>query len=298
MGALYWVVSGVLREPLRLGRLVVGSVFLGLAVGSRPHYVFAVIVPLVLWIEWLRRQRGDHPREVAGATLALFGPFLACVGLLGVYNFARFGSFTEFGSRYQLAGAYMLGYQFFEPSRVLPGLYRYLWEPAQLSPSFPFWHAVYFGSYGSVEAIAGLLPNIPFVNILWVAPWLISRRREPPGSYVAVLVEVFTLLGLSLVVFLSWVFPPTMRYELDFVGLLLLAAALVWFWLHREWAGRKPVSVLLACIGVGSIAYGCLFNLAISMTGYFDWFKLYNPASYRRIEKVFEPLEQALRGIL
>jgi 4-amino-4-deoxy-L-arabinose transferase-like glycosyltransferase len=75
----------------------------------------AGIVPLTLAAYFVWRQ-GEPERRRAALLVALFAPIAACVFLLGWYNHARFGSWTDFGFNYMLPGRH--------PGRGVP---RFCW---------------------------------------------------------------------------------------------------------------------------------------------------------------------------
>jgi hypothetical protein len=302
LGSLYWLLSGGLQSKGQPWRLLLGSLFLGLAVGSRPHLVFAAIFPLLLWLKSLKEQnRVTHPREALIDGLYLSGPFLACIGLLGLYNHLRFDSWTEFGSRFQLAAIYMPTHRFFGLSRILPGLYFYFLAPAQISLEFPFFHLAPSypwplpEGYYSPEAVAGVLANIPFINILFLSPLVLVSPKRLSGSkpYLGLTLTFFILLALALVFLVSAVFASaTMRYEVDFVSLLLLPSILLWFYFDERFGSRKFVRLITRTFSLVLIVYGCLFNGAISLTGYHGLLKGRHPETYESIEKAFLPLQQ------
>jgi hypothetical protein len=102
----------------RLGRLGLGSLFLGLAVGSRPSHVFAAPLLLAVGAAWLpvgalRRAR------VAIAGLA---PFAAVLLILARYNAARYSSPFQFGIPNQLSGNHPHGLLGQDPRGILPGV--------------------------------------------------------------------------------------------------------------------------------------------------------------------------------
>ena len=305
-GGLYWLLSGGLHGKAQPWRLLLGSLFLGLAVGSRPHFVFAVIFPLLLWLKFLKEQyRLPHLKEALIEGLYLFGPFLACIGLLGLYNHLRFESWTEFGSRYQLAAIYMPTHKFFGLSRILPGLYFYFLAPARISLEFPFLHLApsYPWSlpegYYAPEAVAGVLANIPFINILFLSPLVSQRSLRDSKPYLSLTLTFFILLALALVFLMSAVFASaTMRYEVDFASLLLLPSILLWFYFDERFGNRKFERFIIRTFSLVLIVYGCLFNGAISLTGYHDLLKARHPETYKSIEKAFLPLQQTAARFL
>ena len=108
MAGLWLMVTSVLGPELRRWRMIVGSLCLGLAIGGRPTLAVggAVAVAAALWE--LKRRSGTYRVRANRETLKLLtyalGPFVLCGLLLAWYNHVRFGGFTNFGERYELAG--------------------------------------------------------------------------------------------------------------------------------------------------------------------------------------------------
>lgn len=294
-GGLYWCVAGTLGPPTgRLWRLALGSLFLGLAVGSRPHLLLAGLVPAVLWTTFLRERGRPRVRETTQTLVCLFGPWLICVALLGLYNYARFESWTEFGQRYALGSLNLLKWKKLDPRRIPIDLYFYFLSPSRLDWNFPFFHLapripsmlVPHGYYGP-EPVAGLLTNIPFLNVLYLLPLLFNNSTGRMASLGLVLATfIVTALTLATVIIAH---SATMRYVAEFVSLLLLPAVLLWFALDERWNRLRRTRLLVRTLVIASILYGSLFNLAISITGAEDRMKKHNPATYRAIERVFYP---------
>jgi hypothetical protein len=291
---LYFLASGSLGERPSLPRLGLGSLCLGLAGGCRPHLLLVGGAGAVCWW-WLARGRDPTTRLRLAAVLG--GPLLVCVAALLVYNAARFHSPTEFGQTYQLAGVEVRKKQTFELGYVVPGLYYYLLAPARLTLDFPYFQLppppAYPGrvpaGYDGVEVTGGLLPNVPILLfLLGAVPFVLTRRLRLPtglGEIAAVLI----CLGGALILVLSFAFwGTTMRYEMDFTTLLLLAALLVW--LAAVAATRRPLRRVFAVGGVVLVAYGALVGVAISMTGYYDSLRTGSPGQYRALERFFSPL--------
>lgn len=299
-GGFYWALAGALKEGrARLWRLVLGSLFLGLAVGSRPHHILAATFLLLLWLKFSRERQDHRIGEALRESCCLFLPYLMCIGLLALYNFARFGSPAEFGYGYALtAGVSQREWNRFDPKRILPDLFFYFLAPSDMSLGFPFFRlaapqypwALPEDYYGP-EPVAGILTNMPFLGILSLAPLLYGGVHGI--RYVRLTVGFFVFLGLTLACIIG-ALSATMRYAVDFVSLFLLAAILVWFHLDTQWRGAKVKRSFLRCVSVGFMLYGCLFNLAISLTGYGpqDSLRYHNPKAYQRIEKFFIPLQR------
>ena len=139
MAGLYLTLTGVLRDRPSLVRVAAGSLALGLAVGARPHLILALPVWIWAWARlWRARESGR--RAVVRLAAAALAPLGICLALLGLYNVARFGSLTEFGSSYQLAGINAHTLDRFSLDRVVPGIFFYLLAPPHLDTVFPFAH--------------------------------------------------------------------------------------------------------------------------------------------------------------
>jgi hypothetical protein len=140
LGGAYLFISALHDIGHRWRRLAGASLFCGLAVGCRPTHVFGGVLVIVAasTLAWTRK---SSSRSRMLQLVSVLVPFGLCALALGLYNFARFDSWTEFGLSYQLAGL--------DPrkllsatklSNVIPALNNYLFAPSTLTSKFPFWH--------------------------------------------------------------------------------------------------------------------------------------------------------------
>ena len=231
-------------------RYAVAALLFGLAVGSRPHYVLAAFV---FWAALVLARRRDL-RGVAAFT----APLVLCGLALAWYNFARFGNPLELGINYMLGGARHLQHARFAPKHLLPGLYYFLVAPPQLLAEFPFVRLAPSGFpipyYYFLEPVAGIFATVPATLAAFVTP----RPARP-----LLFSSAAMLLFLS---FTGWV---TVRYSVDFVPALLVAALLA----CRRWPE----------IAAATLIFGMFVNTGISFTGYDDGFRERHPESYYRI---------------
>ncbi|HEX3729666.1 MAG TPA: hypothetical protein VHV47_07665, partial [Opitutaceae bacterium] len=123
-------------ERPSLGWLAAASLAFGLSLGARPDYVFGGL-GLALPCVWMARRRGGG-RAWLSALVGAFGPAAACGMALLAYNEARFGSPTEFGMHYQLAGAEFVQQRLLGPESFWANLRQYLFQPGIWSRYFPF----------------------------------------------------------------------------------------------------------------------------------------------------------------
>ena len=275
----------------RLGRLALGSLFLGLAVGSRPSHVFAA--PLLLALGAASVPAGAVRRtRVAIAGLAPFGAVLL---LLALYNAARYSSPFQFGIPYQLSGNHPHGLLWQDPRGILPGLYFNFLAPPALRLEFPFvflerrypWTLPpgYFGP----ELIAGVFLLAPFVLILLAARPLLRSLGSllAPAPLTVALLAAIGFLNPLVTSFL--IGAANQRYEADFVSFLVVPALVVWLVARERFAPGSRARLGLA-VGMGAAACWASFaSLALSLTGYEYGLERANPALFGRLEQVFEP---------
>ena len=105
VGGTYWAFTALQTGRFSSRRLFLAGVFWSSAVGSRVSLVFAVAI-LSLLVVW-RISCEDTGRILDRLCLpklrAFVTPLLIGAMLLGLYNYIRFGSWSEFGMGYQLA---------------------------------------------------------------------------------------------------------------------------------------------------------------------------------------------------
>lgn len=282
------------------------SFFLGMAIGARPVYLFgaaALLTPfLYLWRNYTGTVAFWRTTEFRRAAAALFLPIMA-VGLgLAAYNFARFGSITEFGQRYQMAGEDVTKLQLFSWSYPLYGLRLYLWEPATWSRYFPFVNVINpppapAGHFG-IEDPFGILPNIPYV-VLALACCFLPAGQLAAGDRFRLRVfcgalAILTVLTLLTVVSFGGV---TNRYMVDFVpGIILLASVgLLAVFARANWRGinRAIAFVVVGGVLIFSVAFNVLASLRHN-----DLFRAENPSQYRAIAHTLNYLSYTYDRVL
>ncbi|PTY02512.1 hypothetical protein DB347_24220 [Opitutaceae bacterium EW11] len=241
--------------------LAFASTAWGCAIGARPNYVYSLPV-LGLAGCWLA-VRGFRRSEKRTVGLLLW-PVLAAVvpaamvgGALALYNYARFGSVTEFGVTYQLASVDVRGIKLFGLEYLSRNLRAYFLGPCLFTRYFPF--------VSQSGDACGMLYWTPFALLGFFVPltWFSTSLRRRAGwcgaGSLIVLTASAQLLGLLLIAFQSE------RYELDFIPTLTLAAVLVLgalalprTRLRAAWAVFRTVFGTIAAV---TVFVGVMFSL-------------------------------------
>ena len=237
LGAIY----RALHSPRRaVAWLAAASLLFGLAVGARPNYLLGGFV-LFLPCAWLVRQAGGSLREARSPgerktrnqfLLATFGPAAICGLGLALYNYERFGSFTEFGMRYQLAGESFLNLQPLSLGHLVPNGFDYLFGAGAWHRYFPFFEPPAAKPYGMLSYV----PWTWFGVVAFLS--LAAAGGEEEGRWRVLLRTMAAGLAANFFL-LSCFFGTTDRYLSDFVpaGLLLGGIGVLAI---TAWAARRP----------------------------------------------------------
>lgn len=243
-------------------RLVIGTVLLTANIGSRPTFIFTVLLAFpIFWEEigaglffsWLRpsfwkarrahSSLGNDLSVLATGALATL-PFLA-------YNYWRFGSFFDFGNSYQLTVTDLTNYSE-PPDLMLPIAYYYLLQPPHFTRHFPFLGLVNtpLRAWQYTEPwMGGLVWLVPFTLLALAA--LCMRRTMVKRRMWPFVVSLF-LLGLGICLFDSYLAGLSLRYLADFgwvFALLgLMGACGLESWARRSPGSSREVAVRLGCV--------------------------------------------------
>lgn len=311
--------ASALSLPLpspRLSRLALAGLCWSLAVGCRASLAIAVIgLPalVALRIGWRARPRHWFNWR---ALAALGVPLMAGAFSLAAYNHARFGSWTEFGQRYQLAAVPIreIGSRLFSAENVEPSLTSYLYRPWMRVPGFPYIVAqrgletiapdVTIPPYYHTEEIVGITRTTPLFVLLFVPPIVFARRAlRAVTSTAADSAEALAqtsdagvnwlfvcLLSASALAFVPVLFliGSTMRYFADLTPTLFIAAAIGLWQLERALASRGRVArFALMTIATICTAYCIVVSFLLAILGYSGHFIAHNLPLFKALRATF-----------
>ena len=168
IGGCYWAYSAIRTTPTSRWKIALASLHWALAIGTRITILPAILflVFMVLFHVW-KENKLYHPGKLVLTLSAIVIPLLILAVSLGWYNYARFGSISEFGLRYQLAQLdYHKFTKIFSTDYLYGNFQNYFLKPFGTQPRFPFLRAI--ETVYSNERITGLLYTTPLFLIAFI----------------------------------------------------------------------------------------------------------------------------------
>lgn len=233
------VSSDVKTSDLQKGCVLwygLGAFFIACIMGCRPQmilYGIALFGILLLPRIWKCRQEWKvHTKKI----ITFLVPFAVVGALVFWYNLARFGSGFDFGATYSLTSNDMnnRGFNF---SRIIRGLYSFLFQPSVINATFPFLESCelesnYMGknivefSYGGIFMICPMLLSLLYPMLGGWKP-LVKEKNCILKKEAFFATGILCVVSLFVAAFDINAAGILQRYMCDMVFGLLLAAVLV-----------------------------------------------------------------------
>jgi hypothetical protein len=306
--ALVFVMIGLLlllkaqkEGQIRRGFLFASAFSFALAVGCRPTVIFAsFVLPVFLWhymqmqIPALcgRRSKKEIATWFASLCAPLLIPYIIVAIPLMWYNYARFGSITEFGLVFSLSVANNETLLLINPiglfMKSLTGIAEYLAAPLNFQLAFPFVTtktetinhlAVFFYA----DSLAGLI-NFPVFWALLCFPG-ISRfmRKENPLIWSAS--SIMIPIGLILIVACAFFSTLTNRYFVDFSWMYLFTAFFCQYFIYRRHADNSEAARIVLKIFYALNMASIVVAFFLSLSG--DRYGTILAPTYNYLQRIF-----------
>jgi len=299
---IYFTLSYFLL-PKKAGiiRSLLASLFFSLCLASRPNVaisglVFFVLLLMLLFIKQQNRSEIKIVYQYFASFFPLIGVTLV---LMGWYNFARFGSISEFGNHFQLAGMNVKDEELTGLKFIPVGIFGYLFTAPKFDFNFPFFRLIpqsvpaggefkyfpepnmgLFGTLFGVFSIALLYCAYRYRSHLAFSSKISLVKIASPllvASFTGLLLDVYLIAG------------TTYRYTLDFLPIYLLAVIpIVLKTIQIEALFANPLTNLLKILIWVSIVHIIVVNFFIGFEGYLNSFMINNPSSYQLFMNVFQ----------
>lgn len=264
-------VVGEVRGRPRKPALCLSSVCLSLAVLCRPTLALYCITALFFIGYGLARDRqilrqaaAEHgePARTAPATLAYLAaallPFALLGGLQMAYNYARFGSFFDFGIQYSLTINDFTRSEYHTDLAAI-GFYNFLLAAPILKPVFPY----VFSNFSTLDvngyyfvanrnAVGLFFRALPSLGWLGIPPAWRALNRSERRAALLLLLPVCLIAPLG-IIFSIWESGYGVRYCADFAWQFVLGGACVLFVLYLRRAERQTRQILQACFCIAAV---------------------------------------------
>ena len=223
-----------------LFHLALGSLCMALVAGCRPQMVlFAVLALPILWPRYITEKR-LCTRQGAGECAAFLLPVVLVAAGLMWYNAARFGSVFDFGANYNLTSNDMTR-RGFAVGRIAPAVVTFLLGIPGVQTVFPYLSATkmqtnYLGLTITELYYGGAFACLPLLWGLGCLP--LARRRLGRCRDLRAVFRLTAICTVVLAVLDCQMAGMLYRYQSDWLGPLLLAAALAWLLAERILQGR------------------------------------------------------------
>lgn len=264
MGLYFWIKAERQFAQSRTWNkayLVAGSFSIALTLGCRPQFVLACLLAFPIFFDEIKQREFFSVRGIWN-TLAVIVPFLIILAPIAWYNWARFGSWTNFGASYNITGGDMTSYTF-NAVKIMVQFLEYLFLPFQLISSFPYISTI--NTSPLLQKLPMLFTNEPFyAGFMFLTPVTLClfgllfkkpRRALKERGGLILSVACLAIAAFDIVV-ASYVSGTNMRYFADFAWLLLIPTVLL-LWSLPSNDGPKgklnPAIALLSLVGIGPV---------------------------------------------
>lgn len=160
LGITLWTYS--IKEDKTINTLLafLGSLAIGIAIGSRPQFGLFAFFALIIFFEQIK----DIKHNIKPFIFAII-PFIIVGSLMMYYNYARFGSPFDLGANYNLTFNDMTR-RGMKISRVGDGIFFYLLQPISLAAVFPYITQVTFVT----KYVGMLIHEFSFGGLFFINP--------------------------------------------------------------------------------------------------------------------------------
>lgn len=211
-----------------------GSLCMALVVGCRPQlFLLSMLAFPLFWRPYITRKR-IMTKEGLREFICLVAPYVLVALLIMVYNYARFGSFTDFGANYNLTvndmtqRGWILG-------RIPPALFAYFFQTPNTAGVFPYIQPVEFAT----TYIGQTIKEVTFGGIFWcypvlwvlffVRPLLAVRNHQRETRTISGVIGVLLVSGFAIAVLDAEMAGILQRYYADFSLMFFAAMVLLVF---------------------------------------------------------------------
>ena len=283
--------TSVNRRKALAFHLAFGSLCMALVAGCRPQMVlFAALALPILWPRYITEKRLCTRRGAGEAAAFILPVVLVAVGLMW-YNAARFGSPFDFGANYNLTSNDMTR-RGFAVGRIAPAAVTFLAGIPGVQTVFPYLTATrmqtnYMGLTITELYYGGAFACLP---LLWgLAALPLARRRLGSRRDLRTVIRLVLVCTVALAVVDCQMAGMLYRYQSDWLGPLLLAAALAWLFAESVLQAR-PIPALTKALRTAlplAVLAGVCYNFCVYFAAE-PQLMGQNPALYENVSRLVQ----------
>ncbi|MCI8469070.1 MAG: cytochrome C oxidase Cbb3 [Eggerthellaceae bacterium] len=265
-----------------------GSLCMALVAGCRPQLLALSLLAFPLfWRAYITERRLFTPagaREFA----CLVAPYvIVAAGIMG-YNYARFGSPTDFGANYNLTVNDMTK-RGMNVGRLAPAFFAYFLQPPCVTGVFPFiqpepFATTYMGQTIREVTFGGILACLP---VLWVLPFarriLTLRYRQRSTRTIWGVIMVLLATGVIVALLDAEMAGILQRYFADFSFMFLAAVVLLLFIVNENLVPGTLARDLLLKVLIVLVALSVLYSGLLCFVPETGWYSDIYPWAYQDV---------------
>lgn len=266
-----------------------GAFCMACIMGCRPQIIlYAMALFFILLVPRIWKSRTEWKKCIPQIS-AFMLPFILVGGLVFWYNYARFGNGFDFGATYSLTSNDMnnRGFNF---SRIVRGLYSFLFQPPVINATFPFLESCelesnYMGrnivefSYGGILFLCPMLCSLFYV-LLGGFRTLGKEEKKMVGilSVVSLVVAAFDINAAGIL----------QRYMSDMVFGLVLATVVIIFLLLERHQDTSVYRWMKKGIYLCTLIVICFAFLSVMTSADSTNLDNYNPILFYKVASYFK----------
>lgn len=272
---------------------VAGSLCMALVAGCRPQFLVLSLLAFPLFWRTFITERRILTARGAREFACLIAPYLVvAAGIMG-YNYARFGSFTDFGANYNLTVNDMTK-RGMNAGRLAPAFFSYFLQPPNVTGAFPFIQATdfdttYMGQTIKEVTFGGIFACLP---VLWVLPFagraLRLRSRQRSTRTIWGIVVVLLVTGVLVALLDAEMAGILQRYYADFSFMFLAAAVLLIFIVNENLDPASQMRNVLIKVLLVLVAISVLYSALVCFVPETGWYSDIYPWAYQNLIETFQ----------
>ena len=257
-----------MSKPLSKARLILGAVFMGLAIGSRPVFGLYVFLAFPLFYNEIREKLFFSKKGIAN-TVCVIVPLLLIGSAVLYFNKVRFGSFFDFGNTYNLSEMDLQN-RHFGIRRLWLGIFEYLFQPLKITGKFPYIESVFDYRKTDTDYMGYMFFDPVFGGYFALCPVCLSvffvrkckkALADMKAYWLSVVSLAFAAVLLILDIEMTGV---TLRYQMDFGMLIVIPAVFILIALIRKaenstYKNAFKIALLVLIVLAGFTVFNNLF---------------------------------------